>query len=58
MNKGETVDGDQGDTITMVPALFGPDPRTMDGAVAELTAHEDGSVTAEIRIPAHQPQDM
>ncbi len=30
----------------------------IDGAVAELQAHEDGSVTAEIRIPARQPERM
>ena len=58
MNKGEPVDGSEGDVITMVPSVFGPDIRTIDGAVAELAAHPDGTVTAEIRIPAPQPGRM
>jgi hypothetical protein len=52
------MDGGTGDLITMVPSVFGPDIRTISGAVAELTAHDDGTVTAEIRIPAPQPQRM
>ena len=29
----------------------------IDGAVAELIRHEDGTVHAEVRIPAPQPQE-
>lgn len=34
------------------PILSAPAPGAVDGAVAELTQHEDGTITAQIRIPA------
>jgi hypothetical protein len=37
---------------TMAAALGIPAGTPIDGAVAELTDHGDGTITAEIRIPA------
>jgi hypothetical protein len=33
-------------------------PGDIDGAVAELATREDGTITAEIRIPAPKPGRM
>jgi hypothetical protein len=42
--------------IAMLPVRI---PRgSIDGAVVELAQAEDGIITAEIRIPARQPQRM
>jgi hypothetical protein len=54
------------DTMTIVnlhavtfPGVIPPGDRShLDGAVAELQVNPDGTVTAEIRIPAPQPERM
>jgi len=40
--------------ITLTAAAPVPDGVMVDGAVAELTRHGDGSIVAEIRIPGRQ----
>lgn len=46
-----TMDVREGDVIDMALLGTGLDARSVNGAVAELTARADGTIAAEIRIP-------